>query len=234
MKKSLLLGAAGLALAAAASPASAQSPLLPFPGLASPTESTMSFRAEALRSDAYEIEAARVALDRSRDPRVRSYAREMIRDHQKTTDALLPTGYSLNATGNVVRDEKDGPFDTPLGFITAPLTIPVNIVGRTLGGESLIDNKPNEPGKRVALDPRRQAMLQQLATSSNSRAFNRTYTKQQVQSHQEAVALYAGYAQNGDEEEGRVFAGQALPGLQMHLEQANRLDARYRDDEAAF
>lgn len=233
MTKHLMFGVAGLALAAAATPASAQS-LLPFPGLAGTSENTQSFRAEALRSDAYEIESARIALQRTRDPRVRSYARETIRDHQATTDALLPTGYSLNATGNVVSDAKNGPFDSPLGFVTAPLTVPVNLLGRTLGGESLVDNEPGVPGKRVALDPRRQDMLNQLSATPNGRGFKQTYTMQQVRAHQEAVALYAGYAQNGDDEAGRTFATQALPTLQHHLGQAQRLDERYGMSEAAF
>lgn len=233
MMKHLMFGVAGLALAAAATPASAQN-FLPFPGLSSPSENTQSFRAEALRSDAFEIQSARIALQRTRDPRVRSYARETIRDHQATTDALLPDGYSLNATGNVVSDAKNGPFDSPLGFVTAPLTVPVNLLGRTLGGESLIDNEPGAPGKRVALDPRRQDMLNQLSSTQNGRAFHQTYAMQQVRAHQEAVSLYSGYAQNGDDATGRVFANQALPTLQRHLGQAVSLDRRYGDSDAAF
>ena len=228
MKTTIAMGAIGLALAAA-TPASAQS-LLPFFGPS--TASTMEFRAEALRGDAYEIESSRIALDRSRNPAVRSYAREIIRGHQKTTDALLPPGTSLNATGNVVSDREGGPFDSPFGFITAPLTLPVTVIGRVFDG-SLIDNKPNEPGRRVALDARRQAKLAELQ-SAPPRRFTATYTAQQVQSHQEAVALYRGYAANGDLAEGRLFATQALPTLENHLDRASRLDARFGEGDAAF
>ena len=226
MKSTLAYGVAALALAgAAAVPAQAQS-LFPFFDNGPATESTMTFRAEALRSDAYEIESSRVALQRTRDPRVRAYARQMIADHQKTTDALLPAGSSLNAAGNVVRDEQGGPFDSPLGILTAPFTVPVNLAGRIVSGESLIDNKPGTPGQRVALDPRRQAKLQELNTVSR-RDFKATYAAQQVASHQEAVALYRGYAAEGRLPEGRIFAEQALPHLEQHLNEAGRLDDRY-------
>lgn len=231
MKNYLAFGIVGAALAASAS-ASAQN-LFPFPGLGPTSESTMAFRAEALRTDAYEIESSRVALQRSRDPRVRSYARQTIQDHQATTDALLPEGYSLNAAGNVVADEKGGAFGSIGGILSAPFTVPVNVVGRTLEGRSLIDNEPGAPGKRVALDPERQRMLVQL-DQSLGRNFNSTYASQQAASHRKAVALYSGYAQDGDLEQGRVFANQALPNLQQHLYQSERLDERYGTSEPAF
>jgi predicted outer membrane protein len=232
MKTSLAYGVAALALATAAAPAQAQS-LFPFFDNGPATESTMAFRAEALRGDAYEIESSRVALQRTRDPKVRAYARQMIADHQKTTDALLPVGSSLNAAGNVVRDDEGGPFSSPLGILTAPLTVPVNLAGRIVSGQSLIDNKPGTPGQRVALDPRRQAKLQELNTVSR-RDFKATYAAQQVAAHREAVALYRGYAEDGSLPEGRTFARQALPHLERHLDEAARLDDRYGYGTPAF
>lgn len=231
MKNYLAFGIVSAAIAVAA-PASAQS-LLPFPGLGPTSASTMAFRAEALRTDAFEIESSRVALQRSRDPRVRAYARQTIEDHQATTDALLPEGYSLNVAGNVVADEKGGQFGSIGGILSAPFTVPVNILGRTFEGKSLIDNEPGTPGKRVALDPERQQMLVQL-DQSRGRGFNSTYSSQQAVAHRKAVALYTGYAQNGDLEQGRAFANQALPTLQQHLYQAERLDERYGNTEPAF
>ncbi|MBV9076186.1 MAG: DUF4142 domain-containing protein [Methylobacteriaceae bacterium] len=233
MKRSTLLGALAAVLAAGVSvPASAQA-LLPFPDLGLATESTEAFRAEALRGDAYEIESSRIALQKSRDPRVRAYARQLIADHQRTTDALLPPGTSLNATGNVVAD-RSGPFDTPLGIVTAPLSLPVTVLGATLEGRSVIDNDPVTPGRRVALDPRRQAKLSALEAAPPGRAFGATYATQQVQAHREAITLFQGYIQNGDDDDARAFATQALPDLQMHEAGAARLEARYVGGAPAF
>ena len=198
------------------------------------TESLREFRAEALRGDAYEIESSRMALDRSRDPKVRAQARALIRDHQATTNALLPEGTSLNAAGNVIADRSEnGAFGQFGEILTAPLTLPVNLVGRTLEGRDLIDAEPGTPGRRVAIDPRRQQWLGNLA-ATRGRNFNATYAKQQVQSHREQVALYQGYAQNGLDETGRIYATQVLPTLQQHYTSAVQLDDRYANSEPAF
>jgi predicted outer membrane protein len=46
------------------------------------------FRQQALISDSFEIESSRLALQKSRNPRIRSFASMMIRDHSMTTAAL--------------------------------------------------------------------------------------------------------------------------------------------------
>ncbi len=95
MTKSML-AALGLSVAAIATPALAQDalPVRIFPNIAdtgpTTTTSTPEFRAEALRSDAASIEASRMALERSRNPRVRSYARNVLETREATTKALLP------------------------------------------------------------------------------------------------------------------------------------------------
>jgi putative membrane protein len=75
------------------------------------------------------------------------------------------------------------------------------------------------------VDPRRAAMLSELA-SLDGRAFDEAYAEMQVTAHQEAVALYGTYAQNGDWPELVGFARAALPGLQGHLRMATRLSSR--------
>jgi predicted outer membrane protein len=215
MKRYLAVGV----LLTLATPASAQEPFAPLLG---GTETTAQFRAEAVRGDAYELESSRIALERSRNPRVRAFARRMINDHARTTAALLPPGTVLTATGDVVPENEPGLFDNgPLGILVAPLTIPVNIVGDVLGGEE----RP-QAGRRVAIDPRRAAMLNTLSTAPDQRSFNRTYADQQVQAHQEQVALFANEAQNGDLEGSRTFAAQALPTLQDHLSHATTIGER--------
>ena len=234
MKKYLVVGA----LLALATPAGAQelfAPFSPLFGGANEPVSTHKFRAEAVRSDAYEIESSRIALERSRNPRVRAFARRMIQDHSQTTAALLPQGAALNATGDVVPENDPGLLaGGPLGILVAPITVPVNVIGGTLGGQNILEPRPAQ-AKRVAIDPRRAAMLQDLANTPGRRAFEAKYAQQQVVAHQEAVALYANEAQNGDDDAARAFAGQALPVLQDHLGHAVSLDERVGDpSEAAF
>jgi predicted outer membrane protein len=60
------------------------------------------FRQMALVSDAFEIASSRLALERSRNPRVRAYAEEMIRNHRATSEALNGGAAVYGASGEIV------------------------------------------------------------------------------------------------------------------------------------
>ena len=168
MKRYIALAAL---MAAFATPAAAQSvAVAPAPLLVPMTAE--GFRAMALQSDAFEIASSQLALQRSRSPAIRSFARQMIRDHSMTSQALgVPAGSA------------------------------------------------------VALDARHASMLNQLAPLSG-RAFDAAYGQMQVIAHQEAVGMFAAYAQGGVDPAMRAFAQQVLPSLQMHLTMAQRLAGR--------
>jgi putative membrane protein len=174
MKRYIALAAL---MAAFATPAAAQS-VAPAPGVAvapAPLLVPMTaegFRAMALQSDAFEIASSQLALQRSRNPAIRSFARQMVQDHSMTSQALgVPAGSA------------------------------------------------------VALDARHASMLNQLAPLSG-RAFDAAYGQMQVMAHQEAVGMFAAYAQGGVDPAMRAFAQQVLPSLQMHLTMAQRLTGR--------
>ncbi|GJD92250.1 MULTISPECIES: DUF4142 domain-containing protein [Methylobacterium] len=219
--KTTVLAALGLSVAALATPALAQDALPLRIGADAPVgaagTSTPAFRAEALRSDAASIEASRIALERSRNPRVRNYANRVLVEREATTKALLPEGTSLTATGRVVSDRQGIPtrLDNPLGVVLAPVTIAANlgtnIVGGVLGGVGIVDNSPAEPGRRVALGPNGQERIARLQAARNSRDFDRTYVREQARSDARTLALYQTYARNGDSNAGRTFANEALP-----------------------
>lgn len=216
---------------AAASTASAQDFGIGVASPASPKVHTGMFRAEALRGDAYSIEASRLALARSNNPKVRAQADRVITNRQATTDALLPPGTSLTQGGIVVADAGRGSIDSPLGLITAPLTVVGGIVGGVTG---VVDNRPSEPGKRVALDPVRQKLLADL-DAAHGRSFDRTYSGQQAASDAETLNLYKAYSRTGDSAQGRTFASQATPMLQDEFDASARLHGlTAQDDDAAF
>jgi putative membrane protein len=168
MKRYIALAAL---MAAFATPAAAQSvAVAPAPLLVPMT--VEGFRAMALQSDAFEIASSQLALQRSRSPAIRSFARQMVQDHTMTSQALgVPAGSA------------------------------------------------------VALDARHASMLNQLAPLGG-RAFDAAYGQMQVMAHQEAVGMFAAYAQGGVDPAMRAFAQQVLPSLQMHLTMAQRLAGR--------
>ena len=85
MPKTLLLGVTALAVAVGCGGAGAQTPIPPLP---------QDFVAAAAQSDQYEIMAAHLAVVQGQDPRVRTFAEEMIRDHTRLAEALRQAAVS--------------------------------------------------------------------------------------------------------------------------------------------
>ncbi len=79
LPKTRTWGAVALALALGCGAAGAQTPIPPAP---------KDFAASAAQSDQYETMAAQVALVEAQDPRVRSFAEAMLKDHARTAEAL--------------------------------------------------------------------------------------------------------------------------------------------------
>lgn len=68
-----------------------------------------------------------------------------------------------------------------------------------------------------ALAPRQQKMIDELRGLSGA-PFDAAYLRQQQAAHQEALALHAGYAENGDNAALRKVAAAAVPIVQRHID----------------
>jgi putative membrane protein len=77
----------------------------------------------------------------------------------------------------------------------------------------------------AGLDQRRQGFLDNLRAASAA-DFDRVYIDQQVAAHNEALALHKGYADGGDNAALKAFAAETAPKVQMHLEEAQRLQGK--------
>jgi len=77
----------------------------------------------------------------------------------------------------------------------------------------------------TALDPKHQAMAEQLATLHGA-AFDRAYLAGQVADHEQAVALFTTQANEGHDAELKAFATKTLPTLQEHLRMVRTLAAK--------
>ena len=67
-----------------------------------------------------------------------------------------------------------------------------------------------------------QAQLQELQ-SAEADAFEQAYVSAQVMAHDEAVALFEAFSQDGEESALRSFAAETLPTLQEHQTEADAL-----------
>ncbi|HTT83129.1 MAG TPA: DUF4142 domain-containing protein [Rhizomicrobium sp.] len=72
------------------------------------------------------------------------------------------------------------------------------------------------------VDHEHAGLLAQLRSVS-SRQFDSTYAEQQVQGHQDAIALFTSYARHGEIPQLKRYARMTLPVLQHHLEMAQAL-----------
>ncbi|MEJ1936758.1 DUF4142 domain-containing protein [Nostoc sp. NIES-2111] len=73
-----------------------------------------------------------------------------------------------------------------------------------------------------SLDPRHAAMLEKLRATPAD-AFDAAYMTMQAQAHEEAVALFSGYAANGDDPALRTFASRTLPTLKAHARMVEQI-----------
>ena len=177
-----------------------------------------TFRMMAMMSDGFEIASSRLAMERSRNPRVLAFAQEMIRDHSMTSQALNGGRPVYAETGDLVTGSVAGSaVGAGVGFLAGgPVGAAVGAgVGATSGSAAPIRTA-------VPLDARRVEMLNQLS-AAEGRQFDRLYGRMQVMSHQEALAMFQSYAQTGDDPAMRAFAQQTIPHLEMHYGLARRL-----------
>jgi putative membrane protein len=59
--------------------------------------------------------------------------------------------------------------------------------------------------------------------SASAQDFDKTYAKQQVDAHQQAVDLFKKYAAKGDDTDVKQFAEKTLPTIEQHLEDTKKL-----------
>jgi len=75
-----------------------------------------------------------------------------------------------------------------------------------------------------SLLPPQQAMLDQLRAAGSGPSFDMAYQQAQISAHQQAIQLMQNYAASGDVPALRTVASQAIPTMQMHLQQAQMLN----------
>ena len=183
-----------------------------------------TFRMMAMMSDAFEITSSRLAMERSRNPRVMTYARDMIRDHSMTSAALNGGTNVYAADGAIVTGTVSGAAaGAGIGFLAGgPVGAAIGAgVGATTGS---VAGAPGAVAIQTAvpLEASKVAMLNQMAAASGP-AFDRLYGRAQLMAHQETLAFYTAYAQSGDDPQMVAFARSVIPHLQDHVAKARRL-----------
>ncbi|MES1199311.1 MAG: DUF4142 domain-containing protein [Pseudomonadota bacterium] len=147
----------------------------PAPAPAPAALTPADFVQKAANSDAFEIQAAQLALTNASGADVKALARMLRTDHTATTHQLTQLAPTIS--------------------LTAPTPV---------------------------LDSDQQANLNNLRNASGA-AFDRLYLDQQVQVHQDAIAMFEGFAANSTPGPLQQWAQDTLPKLRTHLDRAQAL-----------
>ena len=129
-------------------------------------------------SDKFEMTEAKLAEQRSHNPKIKHYAMMMVRDHTKSTMMVK--------------------------------TAATKVMGHA-------------PAPPMLTDEQQQDLAALKATHGSD--FDRTYLDQQVASHQKALDLQQGYAQNGEVAPLKRAATEITPVVQSHLQMAKDLQS---------
>ena len=138
--------------------------------------SASEFVQKAAMSDAYEVEAGKIATEKGQRDQVKQFGQHMVDAHTKTTQEVK----SIVKSDNI---------------------------------------KVDLPTK---LDSKHQNLIDDL-NEAKPEDFDKVYAKQQVDGHEEAVALFEKYAKKGDNPNLKRFAEKTLPTIKEHLEAAKKL-----------
>ena len=206
------------------------------------------FRLDAMQANAFEIQASQIALQKSRNPTVRAYAREALRDHQSANVALAGGERNYMAArqagpGGLVGGLVEAPLAIAGGAVGAATGVATGVVGGTLqggpvggiegagaglsrgaaAGSRAFDVDTTAGTTVVQPNPQQQQMLAELNATPPGARFDRLYGRQQVMAHQMSIGMHQSYAQSGPNPALRNYAQQALPVLQQHYSEAQRL-----------
>ena len=215
--------------------------------LSSPAFAQMNdFRMESMQSNTFEVQSAQIALQKSRNGRIRTYAQEALRDHRAANDALAGGTGGAMADGGPIGGLIGAPLAVAGGAVGAGLGAATGAVGGTLsggpvgglqgvgtgaaqgaaagsrlGGGAMAES--TGAGAMVPPNAQQQAMLAELSAAPAGPRFDRLYVRQQVQSHQMAIGMTQAYAQSGPNPALRTYAQQVLPSLQEHYGMLQRM-----------
>jgi len=130
-------------------------------------QTTEGFVSNAAIANMYEIEAAKMALQRSNNTKVKEAAQMILDDHTRAGEAMKAAA--------------------------AGMSLP------------------------TALDERHKGLIDNLRGASNE-DFDRVYLEQQQAAHREAITLFGGYADSGENAALKAFAAKTRPALEKHLQ----------------
>ena len=185
--------------------------------------------------------SSRMALDRSSNPRIRTFAHSEAKDETITANSLVAWSQTHTPAGEAValglQPATPGPLSPVADLATAPLTVAgavttdvTNGVGDVLTGRSVAIDSPFVPlTVRRTPDPAYAASLpsdrDDLArlAGMSGRAFDALYLSTQSDALHQLATLYRGYIRQGDDPALQAIATREMPKINARIAALRRL-----------
>ena len=168
-----------------------------------------TFAQKAATAGMQEVEHARIATQKSKNAQVKAYAGKLVKDHTAANNQLksiatrkhieLPSVPSMTQHRGSVASKGDATTETKTGGAATPET-----TGQARDRMAGVQPWMGETGA----------------------AFDKGFIDAQVKAHEEAIELFEAEANTGSDAELKAFAAKQLPGLRMHLKQAQDLQKK--------
>lgn len=183
-------------------------------------QSPQQFVRNSLVAGQKEVRLGELALQKSDDPQVKGFARDMVQDHSKLNMELKEIAQRKGL--DVPKED----FDTaktvrPAGDESAINTPAVGSEDRTQDTNKRVKEMEPGAGEDKTISPDRR--LEGLTGVE----FDRTFINVMVDDHKKAVNTFDQASKNLADSELRAFASKALPTLRMHLDRAEKLERQY-------
>lgn len=172
----------------------------------------------ATKSGLFLENTARDAFDKTRNPRVKAFARAEVVEQVGLSRKLDPYAATLAQGAGAA----PGPGGLIGGLVAAPLAVAGGVAGATVGAVGGVLGGPQGAGA-MTTDAQKAQVLQQLAGTQPGPQYDATFVAASLQGHQEAFAIHGSYAETGEDPALRGIARGALPLIRRHIAQLSRM-----------
>jgi predicted outer membrane protein len=160
-------------------------------------------------------ETARDAWEKTRDPRVKKFARAEVVEQVNLTDKL-----SANAPPGLMAGPGAGM--PPGGVVGAVVAAPFMVAGAAVGAAGTLLGLGGQPVPMTS-DAQKAEMIARIRSTQAGPQYDALFVQTQLMGHHEAYAIHSNYAQSGDDPALRRVARGALPLLRLHIAQLTRM-----------
>jgi putative membrane protein len=206
--------------------------------------SDKNFIEKAAKSGFKEQQVAQLGAERATNPRVREFAQQLTKDHQRVNQELVRLAESKGVEfegdlarlrtaaqthGSLSSQHATGTTRTTPGTATTPTTgtsrassdiVSTGAGAGTAGTAGSPQRRQDTEGMRGMADDRDVRRL----SEATGRDFDERFVKLMVKEHEEAVKLFEKAAEDSKDPQIRAFASQHVSSLREHLQESKNLE----------